>query len=839
MDVAEKAACSQALHSRNAAITGHWYRALATTGYVAHSTEEVRARLAIFVERATTLLLADTFDDTEAQALGADIAQLYYGHPEALSRTQLVLATELGQALPLQQRSELTPRLVAVISELAAGFIQRSRQILLDEQESIRGALMTARQQAQDALHASEARFHAVFDAAAIGIGVGDVEGRILDVNAALLQMLGYTAEEMRQLTVTQFIHPEDAVSVWLLYRELVEGEQDYFQTEKRYFRKDGDTIWCNLTVSLIRDADGIPRLQIAMMENITERKRAEEGLQRSEARFRALVQNALDIVTILGEDGTIIYESPAISHALGFQPEEMVGVDAFSLVHPDDLAHVRRRFKVALRRPGANVNVEFRFRHKNGSWRWLEATGTNLLTEPAVGGIVVNSRDVTEAREISGQLWHQAHHDPLTGLANRVLFKDRLGQALDAADAASVAVISADLDGFKVVNDSLGHEYGDRLLMAVAGRLSSYLGDAHLLARFGGDEFMILLNRVTGREQVSRMADGLHVALTEPFMLDGHTLAVSASLGIVIPTAELASSSDLLRAADVALYRAKAKGKGSSAFFDPDRDAPAFVQLHRETELRAALERGELRLYYQPQINLVSGEVFGIEALVRWQHPTRGLLAPSAFIELAEETGLIVPLGTWVIEEACRQVMSWREESPGIDAINLYVNVSPLQFRDPAFIEQVERVLRETGFPPERLVLEITEQGLLEDTAATERTITQLQGLGVQLAIDDFGAYQAGLGYLRRWPIENLKLDRSLVAELDRNERSRAIVAAVLGLGESLGMKVIAEGIETAGQLAALRQLGCTAGQGYAFAPPLPPDALAAFITSENTTAS
>ncbi len=838
MDVIEREQCHQALHQRADEIAGHWYRALATTGFVAHSTQETRTLLVKFVRRMVALLLDESFDAAESQRLGSDIAQLYYGHPEALSRTLSVLAIELAEAIPAPQRIELLPRLFTLISELAGGFLQRSRQILLGEPEPIRDALLTARQQAQDAAHASEARFRAVFDAAAVGMGVGDVDGRIIDVNPALLNMLGYTIEEMREMRVTQFIHPDDAVSVWQLYQALIEGEHDYFQTEKRYSRKDGETLWCHLTVSLVRDSDGGPRLQIAMMENITERKRAEEALQLSEARFRALVQNATDVVTILSEDGTIIYQSPAIQHVLGYRPDELTRLDAFNLVHPDDLTGVRKRFSDALRQPGANIEVTFRFRHKNGSWRWLEATGANLLAEPAVSGIVVNSRDVTEERAIAEQLWHQAHHDPLTGLANRVLFMDRLKRELGHRQPAPIAVFSVDLDGFKVVNDSLGHEYGDRLLVAVANRLTAHLGRRHLLGRFGGDEFMILQHGVTRQEQASDMAESVHAALAEPFLLDGHKLTVSASLGVVLPTSELPSPSDLLRAADVALYRAKAKGKGSSAIFDPDRDAPAFVQLHRETELRTALEQGELRLHYQPQLYLSTGRVFGVEALVRWQHPTRGLLAPSAFIQLAEDTGLIVPLGTWVIEEACRQVMSWQETTLEMSAVDLNVNVSPLQFRDPTLTEQIERILRDTGYPPGRLVLEITEQGLLEATTTTDRTIAQLRALGVQLAIDDFGAYQAGLGYLRRWPIENLKLDQSLVGELDQNERSRAIVAAVLSLGEALGMRVIAEGIETAEQRAELLRLGCDAGQGYAFAPPMPPDDLADFITRSNTPA-
>ncbi len=821
----------QALRSRDHMIADRWHRALATTGFVALSTEQVHQHLVAFVDRAIDVLVADAFDHRKAEALGVDLARLYYAHPGALSRTLNILALELLDDLPPEDRLQLFPRLMAVISELAAGFLGQSRQTLLTEQESIRGALLTARQQTQDALRASEARFRAVFDAAAIGMGVGDVDGNILEVNHAFQTMMGYSAEEMRRMNVGQLTHPDDMVSVWQLYQALVGGQHDYFQAEKRYYRKDGETIWCHLTVSLIRDAEGIPQYQIAMMENITERKRAEEALQRSEARFRALVLNASDIITILDADGTVRYNSPAIMMALGYEPDELVGNSVLDLVHPDDVVQVRHHFENVLVQPGATIPAEFRFRHKDGSWRWLAVMNTNLLADPAVGGVVANSRDITESKEIAARLWHQANHDALTGLPNRTLFMARLQQALDKRSSHSVAVFFLDLDGFKVVNDSLGHEYGDRLLVAVTKRLARCLKAGDLLARFGGDEFTILQGKPANATDALRLSNRLQAALATPFKLNGYKVMVTASSGIVLSSADLDASTDLLRAADVALYRAKATGKGSRAIFDSARDASALAQLDRETELRHALERGELRLHYQPKMDLDADRLVGVEALVRWQHPIEGLLPPDTFIRLAEETGLIVPLGAWVLEEACRQVKAWHEQFPAETMLQLSVNVSPVQLHTPDLVRQVEDVLWETGFPPEQLTLEITEQGLIDAAVATDRTMEALLALGVRLAIDDFGAYQAGLGYLRRWPIDVLKLDRTLVHDLGHNERSRAIVAAVVALANRLGMTVVGEGIETAEQLAMLRELGCEWGQGYFFAPPLPPAQLVAFV--------
>jgi len=831
MHVAEREELRQEVHSRDKAIADHLYRALSSTGFVALNAQEVTERLVRLVNRALELLLAEQFDHRKARALGSALARLYYAHPDALSRTQHVLAIELLRSLSPKQRIELHPRLMEVIIELAAGFLHTSRRTLLAEQESIRKALLTARQQTQDALEASEARFRAVFEAAAVGMGVGGVDGRILNVNRALQIMLGYSPDEMRRMNVGHLTHPNDTASVWELYQALIEGKHDSFQTEKRYFRKDGGTIWCNLTVSLVRDAEGAPQLQIAMMENITERKRVEEALQQSEARFRALVQNASDVITILDADGTIRYLSPAIERVFGYEEDELLGRHAFDLVHLEDLPLATAAFQAALDDPTLTPTVEFRFRHKDGSWRWLEVIGTNLLADPAVGGFVVNSRDITERKEAARRLWHQAHHDPLTGLPNRALFMDHLDRALSEQESGTVAVFFLDLDGFKVVNDSLGHENGDRLLVAAAERLSSCLRNGEMLSRFGGDEFTLLQKRMTEASEAIRTAERLLTALEAPFTSNGQQLVVTASVGMVLSSLDVSTSTDLLRAADVALYRAKAIGKGGGALFDVTQDASALARLDQETALRHALELGELRLHYQPQVALMTDRVLGVEALVRWQHPTAGLLPPAAFIPLAEETGLIVSLGEWVLREACRQGMAWRERSPDAGMLDMCVNISLVQVQHPDLVRQVERVLHETGFPPGQLLLEITEQGLVEDTEATDCTIEALKALGVRLAIDDFGAYQAGLGYLRRWPMDVLKLDRRLVADLDRDERSRAIVAAVVGLAQSLGMKVTGEGIETAEQLAKLRELGCDQGQGFIFVPPLPPDELVIFL--------
>jgi diguanylate cyclase (GGDEF)-like protein/PAS domain S-box-containing protein len=616
-------------------------------------------------------------------------------------------------------------------------------------------------------------------------------------------------------------------------WRVLTTGEALVGKLESRLDAK-GQVRWVLTNKVPIRDTEGRITGLVGIARDITDRKHAEVALRQSDARFRSLIRNALDMITILDAEGTVRYKSPAVERVLGYQPDELVGRNVFDFIHPDEVQSVYAAFLAAVNDPKFIPIIEFRFQHCDGSWRWLESTGTNLLADAAVGGLVFNSRDITDRKEVAERFWHQAHHDPVTGLPNRTLFMDRLSQALTEGGSTSLAVFFLDLDGFKVVNDSLGHEYGDRLLVAVAERLSAQVQDGDLLARFGGDEFTILHRNVMNASEATTIAVSLLATLAAPFTLRGHTLSVSASAGVALDSATLNTPSDLLRAADVALYRAKAIGKGRSEVFNVTRDTSAFAQLDREMALRHALELHELVLHYQPKVDLITGRLVGMEALVRWQHPTAGLLLPNDFIRLAEETGLIIPLGVWVLGEACRQSMAWQAQFPDTGPLGMCVNISPVQIRHTEFVGQVEHVLHETGFPPDQLTLEITEQGLIDDTPAIDRTMAGLKALGVKRAIDDFGAHQAGIGYLRRWPMDMLKLDQSLVHTLEQDERSLAIVTAAVGLAQTLGMVVIGEGIETAEQVAQLRELGCACGQGYLFASPKPPEELVTVFEQE-----
>ncbi len=564
----------------------------------------------------------------------------------------------------------------------------------------------------------------------------------------------------------------------------------------------------------------------------LAERQRTEAALRAREERFRALVQHASDVIAVIDAAGVARYVSPAIAAVLGYRPEERVGASAFDLAHPDDREPVRLRFAAVLRAPRQPITTELRVRHADGSWRHVEVTATNLLDEPSVGGIVLNYRDISERKAFEEQLRHRAFHDPLTGLPNRALLLDRLGHALARAarDGSGVAVLFLDLDRFKVVNDSLGHQTGDRLLVAVAEGIVECLRPEDTAARLGGDEFIVLLEDVRDARDATRVAERIAACLRAPLTLAGHEIAVTASIGIALAAAGRGRPDELLRDADLAMYRAKARGKARYEIFDASMNARALERLALEADLRRALERGQLRLHYQPQVELATGRIAGAEALARWEHPERGLVPPGEFIPLAEETGLILPLGWWALEEACRQARAWGRDAGGAAGDRpptISVNLSARQFQQPGLAAGVARVLCKTGLDPRRLHLELTESVVMEPAEATIATLQELKAQGVRLAIDDFGTGYSSLSYLKRFPVDLLKIDRSFVAGLDRDAEDTAIVGAVVTLARALGLAVAAEGVETAGQLARLRDLGCDLGQGRYLAEPLAPEAL------------
>ena len=551
-----------------------------------------------------------------------------------------------------------------------------------------------------------------------------------------------------------------------------------------------------------------------------------EQGLRASEERFRALVQHAADVILVLEADGTVRHVSPAVQAVLAYEPDRLVGTRGWALVHEGDSQSAQAFHAQLLEQRGVSRSIELRWQHRDGSWRWLEVKGTNLLHQPGVRGIVLNARDISRHKSLEAQLVQRALHDQLTGLPNRMLFMDRLEQALErsARRGKFAAVLFLDLDRFKLVNDNLGHDHGDQLLVQVAERLRSCLRRVDTIARIGGDEFTILLEDVGTTPDAALVAERIIEAFRASFRLENQEIFVGTSIGIALGGKDQGTTAQgLLRNADIAMYRAKANGRACFEVFKSSMRETVKGRLKMETELRRALDRGELRLHYQPQVDLRSARIVGLEALVRWEHPERGLVPPGSFIPIAEETGLILPIGRWVLETACRQASIWRADSEiGLDLV-MAVNLSPRQFRHPRLVQDVGQVLAESGLDASGLEVEITEGTAMGDADATVKTLEHLKSIGIRLAIDDFGTGYSSLGYLKRFPIDVLKVDRSFVAGLPANRGDAAIVRAVVGLTRALGLKAVAEGVETPEQLAELRGLGCDQGQGYLFGRPTP----------------
>jgi diguanylate cyclase (GGDEF)-like protein/PAS domain S-box-containing protein len=543
--------------------------------------------------------------------------------------------------------------------------------------------------------------------------------------------------------------------------------------------------------------------------------------VQRSEERFRSLVQNASDGVLVLSDTGLVRYASPALERILGRRAEIAVDRPPTEYVHPEDRRTVERRLADVTGADGGEVDLEFRARHADGSWRTLEAIAKNLLDDPAVNGVVVNYRDITERKTLEQELRHQAFHDVLTGLANRSLFRDRLGHALARATRGRgpTAVLYLDLDEFKVVNDRLGHAAGDRLLVAVGERLRSATRAEDTVARLGGDEFAIIVEENQPAE-AAIAAGRILVALAAPFRIDEVEISIRGSIGIAAGTA-VDDADELLRQADIAMYAAKARGGDCQATYEAELHDATVARMELKADLRGALGRGELHVVYQPIVDLETGAIVGAEALLRWEHPTRGSIGPLEFIPLAEDNGLILELGRWVLDTACRQTRAW-QQAIGRDDLTISVNLSGRQVADAGLVTDVAAVLAASGLDPRALILEITESVLVEDVGTTVAAFHALKALGIRLAIDDFGTGYSSLSYLRQFPIDILKVDRSFVAGLDASHDSVVLVTSILNLAATLRLDTVAEGIETPEQRWILHRLGARRGQGHVFARPM-----------------
>ncbi|CAN5790986.1 hypothetical protein BH23GEM6_BH23GEM6_01520 [soil metagenome] len=914
------------------------------------------------------------------------------------------------------------------------------------------------RRRAREALRASEARFRAIFDGAAYGMALILPDGGIVEVNHSIERRFSLSVEELRGRSLQEFIHPTDAESHDLLWKDLLTGERSQVVVEQRLIWGD-EPLWIRVGYSLVESPDGSPDFVVAvgsdistekerdeelresserfrlMVEgseqvffymhgmdhcfdylspsvekvlgylpeellgrpyndlltgdesdatvdaltdtalrqgegfsaytvitrhkdgrlvpievvespiqrlgqvvgiqgfarDITDRQRALEALEKREEYFRSLTENALDVIHVINEDRTTRYVSPSVERLLGYVPDELIGEPAESLIHPDDLPAMVGMARES-RGGGRARALEFRARHRDGHFMMFEGVIRNLLDDPVVGGLVINSRDISERqrvqdesirlaslsrenpnpvlecnatgapvhvnpaaervtkelrlahvrdllpanheqivrstlqegqeyhsvevsiedrifawsyrpqrdtgavylfaiditsrRMIEEQLRHDALHDALTGLPNRLLFLERLAHEILRARRRNpylFAVLFLDLDRFKVINDSLGHHVGDELLVVVAKRLQGCLRPEDSVARLGGDEFAILLEDVADVSDATRVAERIQTELSWPVNLSGFDVFTSASIGIALSSTTYDRPEFLLRNADMAMYRAKAGGQARFEVFDRAMHAQALTRLQMETDLRRAVERNEMVLFYQPVIDLASGRMVSLEALIRWQHPDRGLLMPDSFIPVAEETGVILQIGGWVVRAAAEQLRDWRSRYAAHARLSVSVNLSAKQLSQPDLVELIQRVVTETGLEEGALRLEITESAVMENADTASLIMGRLKAVGVQLSLDDFGTGYSSLSHLHRFPLDALKIDRSFVGRMTEEERSKQLVLTILTLSRSLGVVAVAEGIESKEQLEMLRSMRCGYAQGYLFSRPIP----------------
>jgi diguanylate cyclase (GGDEF)-like protein/PAS domain S-box-containing protein len=562
------------------------------------------------------------------------------------------------------------------------------------------------------------------------------------------------------------------------------------------------------------------------------ERERAERLAILQDRRFGAMVANSSDIIAVLDRDSVITYISPSVQRLLGYRPQDLVGTHGAALMFPDDAATARRTVADQADTPGTPARFPLRAVHADGSLRWLDTTVIDLLDDPAIQGRVVNQRDITDQRQAQEQLEYDATHDLLTGLSNRRAFLQAFEAMLrdSRAEGRRLAVLYLDLDGFKQVNDVLGHDAGDHLLAQAAAALRGNLLGSDLVGRLGGDEFAVVLRHIDSADHAAAVARRLLEALSELQPFGDRHLRIAASIGIALSDGDPSDAPTLLHRADVAMYEAKRSGLGGWVVHDGAADRPN-NRVSRE-DLLSAVARGQFHLQYQPVVEISSGRMLGVEALVRWRHPDRGMIPPSEFIPAAEETGAIAALGEWVAERACHQMAAWRRLGPATENFRLGINVSPRQLEASTTAPTLARIIADAGIPPSTVMLEVTESALV-DSPSARQSLDAIAATGAQIAIDDFGTGYSSLQYLNRLPIHGLKLDRSFVAQLDGSAHNSAIAAAVAHLARTLGLGAVAEGIETPQQAHELAELGYEVAQGYLYARPVDADQITEWINA------
>ena len=706
---------------------------------------------------------------------------------------------------------------------------------------------ITTKKETEKRLRDSEERYRASFEQAAVGILHTSFEGRIMRCNRRFAEIVGYAPEELVGLTFQEITPPGDRPPSSSALQNLIGGAVPHFSFEKRYVRKNGSLTWVNLIITIQRDSEGHPVHFITMVQDINARKEveerlanAQESLRKSEERYRTAFQMTLDAVNLNRlSDGMFVDCNRAFLSISGFTREDVIGRTSVEL---DIWADPRDRQKLLemLNKDGVCRNLEARFRKKNGEVIW-GLMSASLIELDGVRSILSITRDVSEAKKAENEIKRLAFYDPLTGLPNRRMLLDRLRQTLRSGrrTGRKCALLFIDLDNFKTLNDTLGHHTGDLLLQEVARRLVLCLRETDTAARIGGDEFVVIVENLSpdteeAAAQAKAIAEKILNQTSQPYMLNHHECLSAASIGITVFGEGKQSTSEILQQADIAMYQAKTAGRNTYRFFAPALQAAVNLRASLEEEIHTGIREKQFSLWYQPQVE--NGRIVGAEALLRWMHPRRGVLLPGEFIPLAEETGLIVSLGRLVLELACAQAAQWADRAGG-SPIPIAVNVSARQFRQADFVNHVLATLETSGADPKNLKLEITESMLLDNLEETVAIMETLKSHGIQFSLDDFGTGYSSLAYLKRLPLDQLKIDRTFVRDIRANAANGAVAQAIISLARALGLLVIAEGVETDEQRELLAHLGCSCFQGFLFSKAVPPaDFEALLCTTANS---
>jgi diguanylate cyclase (GGDEF)-like protein/PAS domain S-box-containing protein len=712
---------------------------------------------------------------------------------------------------------------------LFRGFISAGRPTLVAVVRDVSARLL-----AEEKLRESEAQFRATFQQAAVGIAHQALDGNWLRVNRKMSEITGYAEEELLHTPFHKMTHPNDLARNLELQRQLINGDIEHYDYEKRFIKKNGGEVWVKLTESLMRTPEGAPKYYISVVVDISARKRAEVSLMLAQ---RALESsgNGIIITDCLQPDNPVVFVNPAFERITGYSEAEVIGKNCRFLRGDDHSQSAILRLRQAIE-DKRDTRVVLRNYRKDGKLFWNELYVSPVRADDGtVTHFVGVQKDISEQKLAEENLLHMATHDALTGLPNRSLLHDRIDQAIGYARRVQreIAVMFLDIDRFKNINDSLGHAAGDALISIMSQRLRGAVRMVDTVARVGGDEFVIVLTNVTHEDDITQVLSSLFSAINQPVSVDGHEITVTASIGISTYPRDGSDVTSLLKNADTAMYQAKEAGRNGFRCYTHEMNADAVDRLRLENDLRGAVKGNELILHYQPQVEIETGRIVAAEALLRWNHPKRGFISPVDFIPLAEETGLIVPIGEWVVRQVCAQQRSRIEA--GLPDIVIAVNLSPRQFHQPGIVEMVAKALSDYDLPAHLLELEITESSLMRNPEDAAILLGELSQRGFSLSVDDFGTGYSSLGYLKRFPLDALKIDRSFVTDIETNQDSASIARAVIALAHSLGLKVVAEGVEQVAQMEFLRSLKCDLAQGYLLGRPMPADALVTFMASQS----